>query len=343
MSVSSLIDNVEIAGIPEVLLLAAVLLLFFYHKKNNFRFTRAGWMVNRFRFVFCFAIFCGAFVCFFTAAVPVNADISLGIVLNDKENEFEGMEDPIITLTIYKDGVEPISVTYDAYDFERERDADTQFVLTITPPKGYKFDRWGNTNGFTQGFTCSSSANTCTFFGKDINEGVGSIEIQVYIKEICQISVSASPTAGGTVSGGRTCNNGETVTLTATPNNGYSFVNWMESGKTVGTELTYSFTAYGEHDLTANFKADSDQDDPHPDNLHPEDPVFYPLPEEPVFYAQPEEPVVYALPEDEIGAYVLLPDGTKEYLLFHTYAICMDWLRSDELCSGPERCFHKDG
>lgn len=56
---------------------------------------------------------------------------------------------------------------------------------------------------------------------------------------------------------------------------------------------------------------------------------------------QPEMIAVYALPEDEIGAYVLNPDGTKEYLLFHTYELCMMYLGSDELCSGPERCFHK--
>ena len=57
----------------------------------------------------------------------------------------------------------------------------------------------------------------------------------------------------------------------------------------------------------------------------------------------PPEPVVYPLPEDEIGAYTILKDGTKEYLLFHTYDICIAWLGSDELCRGPEHCFHKDG
>ena len=56
-----------------------------------------------------------------------------------------------------------------------------------------------------------------------------------------------------------------------------------------------------------------------------------------------EEAVVYALPEDEIGAYWLRKDGTKEYLLFHTYDICMTYLGKAELCEGPERCFHKDG
>ena len=50
---------------------------------------------------------------------------------------------------------------------------------------------------------------------------------------------------------------------------------------------------------------------------------------------------IYALPEDEIGAYVEYQDGTREYLLFHTYDICMAWLGSEELCAGPERCFHK--
>jgi hypothetical protein len=69
----------------------------------------------------------------------------------------------------------------------------------------------------------------------------------------------------------------------------------------------------------------------------------YPPDPEPTTEPVYEEPVFYALPEDEIGAYAIRQDGTKEYLLFHTYDICMDWLASDELCSGFEHCFHKDG
>ena len=57
---------------------------------------------------------------------------------------------------------------------------------------------------------------------------------------------------------------------------------------------------------------------------------------------KPEVIKVYALPEDEVGAYRLNDDGTKDYLLFHTYDICMSWLGSDELCRGYERCFHKE-
>ena len=55
----------------------------------------------------------------------------------------------------------------------------------------------------------------------------------------------------------------------------------------------------------------------------------------------PEVIRVVALPEDEIGAYQLRADGTKEYLLFQTYDICIAYLGRDELCAGPERCYHK--
>ena len=53
------------------------------------------------------------------------------------------------------------------------------------------------------------------------------------------------------------------------------------------------------------------------------------------------EPPIVILPEDETGAYSIREDGTKEYLLFQTYDICMAWLGSDELCRGHERCYHK--
>ena len=51
---------------------------------------------------------------------------------------------------------------------------------------------------------------------------------------------------------------------------------------------------------------------------------------------------IYALPEDEIGAYVILKDGTKEYLLFHYEEDCIRYLGSYELCKDNERCFHKE-
>ena len=54
-----------------------------------------------------------------------------------------------------------------------------------------------------------------------------------------------------------------------------------------------------------------------------------------------EELFIIGLPEDEIGAYAERPDGTREYLIFQTYDICMNYLGSEELCYGNERCYHK--
>ena len=54
-----------------------------------------------------------------------------------------------------------------------------------------------------------------------------------------------------------------------------------------------------------------------------------------------QEPVIVILPEDEIGAYALREDGTKEYLLFQTYDICMAWLGSDTLCRDNRHCYNK--
>ena len=70
------------------------------------------------------------------------------------------------------------------------------------------------------------------------------------------ITVNASPTAGGTVSGGGSYNGGKTVTLKATANSGYRFVRWREDGAEVSTDASYTFTAGTDRTLTAVFEAE---------------------------------------------------------------------------------------
>jgi len=70
----------------------------------------------------------------------------------------------------------------------------------------------------------------------------------------CNITATANPSAGGTVEGAGTYGTGLPCTLTATPNQGYRFVNWTEAGVEVSTEATYSFTVTGERTLVANFE-----------------------------------------------------------------------------------------
>lgn len=68
------------------------------------------------------------------------------------------------------------------------------------------------------------------------------------------VTATANPTAGGTVTGGGEYEEGTTVTLTATANEGYTFVNWAENGSEVSADASFTFTASGDRNLTAVFK-----------------------------------------------------------------------------------------
>lgn len=68
------------------------------------------------------------------------------------------------------------------------------------------------------------------------------------------ITTAVSPAEGGTVTGGGTYDKGTDVTLKATANEGYSFVNWTEDGNEVSTEATYTFTVSDDRSLVANFE-----------------------------------------------------------------------------------------
>ena len=69
-----------------------------------------------------------------------------------------------------------------------------------------------------------------------------------------QISVSANPSNGGSVTGGGIYNSGANCTVTASPNSNYSFVNWTENGTPVSSSPTYSFIVNDDRTLTANFQ-----------------------------------------------------------------------------------------
>ena len=73
------------------------------------------------------------------------------------------------------------------------------------------------------------------------------------------ITVSANPTNGGTVSGGGTYNQGQQCTVSATANSGYTFTNWTENGNVVSTQANYTFTVNSNRTLVANFTAQPQQ------------------------------------------------------------------------------------
>ena len=69
-----------------------------------------------------------------------------------------------------------------------------------------------------------------------------------------QINASANPSNGGTVQGAGIYNQGQSCTLVASSNTGFSFVNWTENGSQVSTSPTYNFIVNADRTLVANFQ-----------------------------------------------------------------------------------------
>jgi len=67
------------------------------------------------------------------------------------------------------------------------------------------------------------------------------------------VTTSVSPAYGGSASGDGTFNSNSVVLVTATPNTGFTFVNWTEYGTPVSTSANYSFNITADRMLVANF------------------------------------------------------------------------------------------
>jgi hypothetical protein len=114
-------------------------------------------------------------------------------------------------------------------------------TVTATANSGYLFANW------TLGGTVESTSSNYMFTLAS-NETLVANFLPLYT-----LSVSASPTNGGTVSGGGTFVSGSTRTVTATANSGYLFVNWTLGGTVESTSSNYMFTLAGNETLVANF------------------------------------------------------------------------------------------
>ena len=68
------------------------------------------------------------------------------------------------------------------------------------------------------------------------------------------VTATVNPAETGTVAGAGKYEEGKTATLTATPAEGYQFVNWTVGEEVVSTENPYTFTVTADIALVANFK-----------------------------------------------------------------------------------------
>ena len=119
-------------------------------------------------------------------------------------------------------------------------------TLTAMPATGYSFVRW------TKNGSQVSTSSTYSFTVTESASYVAEFSLNSYT-----ISVSANPSAGGTVSGAGSYNHGSSCTLTANANTGYSFVRWTKNGSQVSTSSTYSFTVTEAASYVAEFSLNS--------------------------------------------------------------------------------------
>jgi hypothetical protein len=114
-------------------------------------------------------------------------------------------------------------------------------TLTATPNSGSVFVGWYDRNG--------------TFLGKDLSYSWAvSANTTVYARFQTPVTVTAIAQTGGTVTGGGSYNAGDTVTLTAAPQEGYTFAGWYDrNGTFLSKELTYSWTVSASTTVYARF------------------------------------------------------------------------------------------
>ena len=119
----------------------------------------------------------------------------------------------------------------------------TTATLTAVPNDGYEFVNW------TVGGKEVSTANPYTFTVND------NITLVANFKEAAAKTYTITTSAtNGTVEGAATVVEGESVTLTATANPGYKFVNWTVGGVEVSTDNPYTFVPTEDATVVANFE-----------------------------------------------------------------------------------------
>ena len=124
-------------------------------------------------------------------------------------------------------------------------DQGTAVTVTAVPNVGYTFTNWTE-----NGVQVSTSPN----YQFDLI-GDRTLVANYTLIPPAQFSVNASalPVAGGSTTGSGSYDTGSNVTVTATANNGYTFVNWTLAGVQVSTNANYTFVLNANKTLVANF------------------------------------------------------------------------------------------
>ena len=115
-------------------------------------------------------------------------------------------------------------------------------MVKATANEGYIFNNW------TEGGNVVSTDTDYNFVVSGDHALVAN-----FSSAICSINVSANPFEGGTITGGGNYRLGQSCTIRAIANQGYTFLNWMENGNVVSTDAMYTFNVDGHHTFEAIF------------------------------------------------------------------------------------------
>ena len=165
---------------------------------------------------------------------------------------------PQVTLTEYQNSGQ-YYISYNGRYLARSNSWGSS-SLTWSTSNSNSSSRWHiNANGI---YVTSNNTNYYLYYNKGsfalINNQQNNITF--YVEGECSsepeytITATAAPEEGGTIEGAGTYTQGETCTLTATANEGYTFINWTENDEVVFNEATYSFEVIGDKTLFANFE-----------------------------------------------------------------------------------------
>jgi len=172
------------------------------------------------------------------------------------ENDTVVSTDSLYTFVIYGDM--DLVANFEAYTFE---------VLTSAQPPEGGTTSGGGTFVYGEEVTVIASTNPAWTFGNWSENGtvVSSdtaftfiVEddrslVANYYQDTCIIETVAYPLEGGTTAGDGTYLQGDTVTLTATANTDWEFMNWTKNGNVISTSTNYSFLANHSSLITGNF------------------------------------------------------------------------------------------
>ncbi|MBF0103189.1 MAG: InlB B-repeat-containing protein, partial [Desulfobacterales bacterium] len=156
-----------------------------------------------------------------SVTTTMNANISsVTITMNANKNvSVNFIEIPPETYTLNKTASPSDGGTISLSPEKPSYTSGETVILTATPNSGYRFESWsGDASGTNSSVTITMNDH------KTVTANFVRVELQTYT-----LTQTASPSDGGTISVSPdkpSYTSGETVTLTATPNTGFNFINW---------------------------------------------------------------------------------------------------------------------